>query len=128
MKCQYGGGVHSPNALCLVSRRKFFFIGGGVLGAALAAPAIMWAPYRLPCATCAGDIVTYSRKIADATMEKPNSLWGRKGFVWPGLPGTTMTTRWDPTALKQLGHNEHTIEYRLRCFTGTRNWLANLAT
>jgi len=45
--CNYCGKEHATEVLCQgVTRRKFFFLGGGVLGAILAAPAVMWEPYR----------------------------------------------------------------------------------
>ncbi|KKN03924.1 hypothetical protein LCGC14_1102690 [marine sediment metagenome] len=139
VKCRYCGGAHGPSALCHVSRRKFFFIGGGVaLGVALAPAAKMWEPYRFPCSSCKGSIVTYDKGIADSLTK--GGPWGGKykfpstklrpeGYIWPS-PGLSLvrTTRSEGDGL--LEHRrEHLFERRdRRRFTGTRSWLANLAT
>lgn len=113
MKCRHCGSTHVLGSLCLVSRRKFFFIGGGVLGTTLAAPAVMWAPYQLPCpCNCDRKIITHSREVIEICKSSGIELFS--------LPELAVQTKVSNTL------SPHYIEPTRPRFTGTRNWLEGL--
>jgi len=81
MKCRWCRTEHPIEELCGVSRRSFFFIAGGALGAALAPLPSFWEPYRLPCVTCAGSIVSYSKEIIESAEKA--KFDSKEGYWFP---------------------------------------------
>ena len=118
MRCPACRTEHRLEEGCGVTRRSFFFIGGGAaLGAALAPAAKMWEPYRVKCPMvgCRRDIITHSREVVEHVKHNmPISTWWNSDGVVTVSPLTAFTS--DP----------HLIELKRRRFTGTRNWLGGL--